>query len=82
VKRFSMVELQLEKTLAVASRAKLSGRSTFLAQASAENLQTVVVVIVERRMVEEFLGKLEVQGYLADRLEVPMLDQLDCNFAD
>ena len=28
-------------------------------------------------MVEEFLGKLEGRGYLADRLEVPMLDQLE-----
>ncbi len=42
-----------------------------------EDLQTVVVVIVERRVVEEFLGKLEGRGYLADRLEVPMLDQLE-----
>jgi hypothetical protein len=34
------------------------------------------VVIVERSVVEEFLGKLEIQGFLADRLEAPMLDQL------
>jgi hypothetical protein len=47
-----------------------------LPQAPAENIQTVVVVIVERRVVEEFLGRLETQGYLADQLEVPMLDQL------
>ncbi len=42
-----------------------------------EDLQTVVVVIAERSIVEEFLGKLEGRGYLADRLEVPMLDQLE-----
>jgi hypothetical protein len=42
-----------------------------------EDLQTVVVVIVERSFVEEFLGKLEGRGYLADRLEAPMLDQLE-----
>src|SRR5208283_2852180 len=42
-----------------------------------EDLQTVVVVIAERSVVEEFLGKLEGRGYLADRLEVPMLDQLE-----
>ncbi|MGB7748619.1 MAG: hypothetical protein WBN75_15190 [Verrucomicrobiia bacterium] len=42
-----------------------------------EDLQTVVVVIVERSVVEEFLGKLEGRGFLADRLEVPMLDQLE-----
>jgi hypothetical protein len=41
-----------------------------------ENLQTVIVVIVARDVVEEFLGKLEGQGYQADRLELPMLDQL------
>jgi hypothetical protein len=42
-----------------------------------ENLQTLVVVIVERSVVEEFLGKLEGRGFLADRLETPMLDQLE-----
>jgi hypothetical protein len=45
-------------------------------EAKPEDLQTVVVVMVERSVVEEFLGKLEGRGYLADRLEVPMLDQL------
>jgi hypothetical protein len=40
------------------------------------NLQTVVVTMVERTRVEEYLGLLEGQGYLADRLEVPLLDQL------
>ena len=33
--------------------------------------------MVERSLVEEFLGQLEGRGYLADRLEVPMLDQLE-----
>jgi hypothetical protein len=47
------------------------------AETKAEDLQTVVVVIAERSMVEEFLGKLEGRGYFADRLEVPMLDQLE-----
>ena len=40
------------------------------------NLQTVIVMIVARNAVEEFLGQLEGQGYLADRLEMPLLDQL------
>ena len=35
------------------------------------------MVIVERSVVEEFLGKLEGRGFLADRLEAPMLDQLE-----
>ncbi len=39
-------------------------------------MQTVIVVIAARHAVEEFLGKLEGQGYLADRLEAPMLDEL------
>src|SRR5262249_37161738 len=41
-----------------------------------ESLQTIIVMIVARDVVEEFLGKLEGQGYLADRLELPLLDQL------
>ena len=45
-------------------------------EARPEELQTVIVIIVERSVVEEFLGKLEGAGYLADRLEAPMLDQL------
>jgi len=41
-----------------------------------ENHQTVIVLIVARELVEEFLGQLEGQGYQADRLELPLLDQL------
>ena len=44
---------------------------------AAGNLQTVIVVIAARSAVEEFLGQLEGRGYLADRLEVPFLDQLE-----
>ena len=40
------------------------------------DLQTVIVLIVARNTVEEFLGKLEGQGYIADRLEMPRLDLL------
>jgi hypothetical protein len=39
-------------------------------------LQTVIVIIAARSGVEEYLGQLETQGYLADRLEAPGLDQL------
>jgi len=35
-----------------------------------------VVVMVERAVVEKFLGQLESREYQADRLELPMLDQL------
>ena len=71
----SLVELQLEKlspipvTQAVWSVHALSQ--------SAGDLQTVIVLLAERKAVEEFLGQLEGQGYLADRLEVPALDQLE-----
>jgi hypothetical protein len=51
------------------------------APTAGDDLQTVVVVIAARHAVEEFLGKLEGQGYLADRLEAPMLDQLEAMLA-
>jgi len=87
---FAMVELQLEKlspmpvaqivwTMHVLSHPGDAPRRSEAAtsgETRAEDLQTVVVVIAERSVVEEFLGKLEGRGYLADRLEVPMLDQL------
>ena len=71
----AMVELQLEK-LSPVPVAQIVWTLQILPQSPAENLQTIIVVIVERSVVEEFLGKLETQGYLADRLEAPMLDQL------
>ena len=71
----AMVELQLEK-ISPLPVTQIVWTFQILASSPAENLQTVVVVIVERKVVEDFLGKLEAQGYLADRLEVPMLDQL------
>ena len=70
----AMVELQLEKlsplpvTQIVWSIQILPHR--------VDNLQTVIVIVVARDLVQEFLGQLEGQGYLADQLELPMLDQL------
>jgi hypothetical protein len=71
----AMVELQLEK-LSPIPVTQIVWTLQLLPQSAAENLQTVIVAIVERKVVEAFLGKLEAQNYLADRLEVPMLDQL------
>jgi hypothetical protein len=71
----SMVELQLEK-LSPMPVTQIVWTLQILPQSPSETLQTVIVVIVERNVVEEFLGKLEAEGFLADRLEVPMLDQL------
>lgn len=85
----AMVELQLEKlspipvtqivwTLQILPQIQNMKAAADAAEGDAktESLQTVIVVIAERNVVEEFLGKLETQGYLADRLEAPMLDQL------
>jgi hypothetical protein len=80
----SMVELQLERlspmpvTQIVWTLHLLPRHAAPAPDAPA--LQTAVVVLVERSVVEEFLGRLESQSYQADRLEVPMLDQLE--FAD
>lgn len=69
-----MVELQLEKIspLPVAQVAW----SIQVFPNSPEQQQTVIVLVVARGVVEEFLGQLETDGYLADRLELPLLDQL------
>ena len=69
-----MVELQLEK-LSPLPVTQIVWSIQVLPQ-QVDNLQSVIVVIVARDLVEEFLGKLEGQGYLADQLELPMLDQL------
>lgn len=77
----AMVELQLEKlspmpvTQIVWTMHVLPPPAA--EEAAAGNLQTLIVVIAARSAVEEFLGKLEGQGFLADRLEVPFLDQLE-----
>ena len=70
----SMVELQLEKLSPMPVTQIVW--SIYVLPQTEGNLQTVIVMIVSRNEVEEFLGQLEGQGYLADRLELPMLDQL------
>ena len=70
----AMVELQLEK-LSPMPVTQIVWSIHVLPHAEG-NLQTVIVMIVARNTVEEFLGQLEGQGYLADRLELPLLDQL------
>lgn len=74
----AMVELQLEK-LSPFPVAQVVWSVCPLAphpHTPATKLQTIIVVFVERKVVEEFLGQLEGQGYLADRLELGVLDQL------
>lgn len=70
----AMVELQLEK-LSPIPVAQIVW-SIHVLPHTEETSQTVIVMIVARNVVEEFLGQLEGQGYLADRLELPLLDQL------
>src|SRR5438046_9578972 len=69
-----MLELQLEKLSPLPVNQVVW--SFELVPQSAGELQTVVVIIAERSLVEDFLGKLESAGYLADRLELPFLHQL------
>jgi hypothetical protein len=70
----AMVELQLEK-LSPMPVTQIAWSIYVLPHADG-NLQTVIVMIISRNEVEEFLGQLEGQGFLADRLEMPLLDQL------
>ncbi|HMP84393.1 MAG TPA: hypothetical protein PKA41_16970, partial [Verrucomicrobiota bacterium] len=70
----SMVELQLEK-LSPIPIGQMVWTLHLLPQ-EADGLQTVIVVFAERKAVEEFLGRLETQGFLADRLEISALDQI------
>lgn len=74
----SMVELQLEKLSPIPVTQALWTMHVLpqTTPAQGENLQTIIVTVVSRSAVEEFLSKLEGQGYMADRLELPMLDQL------
>jgi hypothetical protein len=70
----AMVELQLEKVSPLPT-AQIVWTFELLPKPQGQ-LQTAIVVIVARNLVEEYLGKLETEGYLADRLEVPFIDQL------
>jgi hypothetical protein len=70
----SMVELQLEK-LSPMPVAQIVW-SVHVFPRLEGNLQTVIVMVVSRNVVEELLGTLEGQGFLADRLELPLVDEL------
>ncbi|PYL00419.1 MAG: hypothetical protein DME19_05180, partial [Verrucomicrobia bacterium] len=70
----SMVELQLEKLSPFPANQIVW--SLEIVPGSSGELQTVIVIVAERSLVEDFLGKLESAGYLADRLELPFLHQL------
>lgn len=71
----AMVELQLEK-LSPVPVTQIVWTLHVLPEVR-DNQQTVVVLIVARDAVEAFLGQLEGQGFLADRLELSVLDELE-----
>jgi hypothetical protein len=73
----SMVELQLEKLSPMPVNQIVW--SVYVLPQVHDNQQTVIVMIAARNGVEEFLGQLEGQGFLADRLEMPSLDQLQAS---
>jgi len=75
----AMVEMQLEKISTLPVNQIVWTMHVFPRRTAGDGdkLQTVVVVIVPRQVVEEFLGKLEQDGFQPDRLEVAMLDQLE-----
>jgi hypothetical protein len=72
-----MVELQLEK-LSPLPVTHMVWSFYLLPRSGArpDALQVVIVIIAARSAVEEFLGQLEGEGFLPDRLEAPGLDQL------
>lgn len=70
----SMLELQLEK-ISPLPVAQIVWSFELLAKKQG-GLQSAVVIVVARTLVEEFLGQLEGQSYYADQIEVPLIDQL------
>ncbi len=83
----SMVDLQLEKisplpvaqivwSFEVVPMVRRNEIGQELQPHATGELQTVIVMMVARNHVEEYLGQLDAQGYAADRLEIPLLDQL------
>jgi hypothetical protein len=70
----AMVELQLERLSPVPVTQVVW--TIHVLPGTKDNQQTVIVLIVAREVVEAILGQLEEQGFLADRLELNLLDQL------
>ncbi len=74
----SMVELQLEKLSPIPVGQAVWSVHPMPQQpgAATDELQTLVIVFAERKHVEEHLGLLEGEGYLADRIELQALDEI------
>lgn len=73
----SMVELALEKISPLPVAQIVWTVESVPARSSVPSeMQTVIVLIAVRHEVEKFLGTLEGRGFLADRLEAPLLHQV------
>lgn len=72
----SMVELQLEKLSPLPLTQIVWGIEPLPATGGVGSMQSVVLIIVSRHEVESQLGQLESTGFMADRLELPELQQL------
>ncbi|MBI1842033.1 MAG: hypothetical protein HYR88_14430 [Verrucomicrobia bacterium] len=71
----SMIEFQLEK-LSPLPVAQILWTFELVPARGLSETQTVLLVVVPRNAVEDHLGKMEKQGYLADRVELPFVDEL------
>ncbi len=70
----SMVEFQLEKLSPIPTTQV--GWAIQTLPSSKPDEQTVIVFIAPRNLIESHLGKLEENGFFADRLETPLFDML------
>jgi len=70
----SMVEFQLEKISPLPVPQIIWSLQSL--PVSGASTQTIIVLIVAREAVEEFLGKLEGSGYQPDLIEIPELNQV------
>jgi hypothetical protein len=70
----SMLEFQLEKISPLPVPQILW--SAEVLPSSAEKMQTAILCVVAREVVESFVGNIEQQNYQPDRLEVPQLNQV------
>jgi len=70
-----MLDLQLEK-LSPLPAAQTCWTYVVLPRPTAATATRVLLIVASRHSVEAFLGRLEAEGYLADRLELPQIDEL------
>lgn len=71
----SMIEFQLEK-LSPLPVAQILWTFELVPARGLSETQTVVLVVVPRHSVEDHLGKMEKRGFMADRVELPFMDEL------